>query len=128
MNATLIESIRAAGGGSLSFAIGCVLLAGLAVWLVLEVLRAGMRLNAERAQSRVALEKLRAQLAETRLRCREAEQAQAGWNGLRKFAVAKKVVECEDVCSFYLKPHDGRALPPFKPKPSRHQVSNKRGS
>ena len=72
-------------------------------------------MNAERAQSRVALDKLRAQLAETRLRCREAEQAQAGWNGLRKFAVAKKNVECDDVCAFYLKPHDGRALPAFKP-------------
>jgi Oxidoreductase FAD-binding domain len=95
VNATLIESMRAAGGGSFSFAAGLVLLAGLLVWLVLEALRA--------------------QLAETRFRCREAEQAQAGWNGLRKFAVAKKVAECDDVGAFYLKPHDGRALPVFKP-------------
>lgn len=115
MNATLIESLRAAGGGSLSLMAGVVLLAGLLAWVVMEAVRAGLRLNNERVQSRVALEKLRAQLAETRLRCREIGQAQAGWNGFRKFAVAKKSVECEDVCAFYLKPHDGRELPAFKP-------------
>jgi len=115
VNATLIESLRAADGGSLSLVMGLVLLAGLLAWLVLEAVRAGVRLNAERSQARVALEKLRAQLAETRLRCWQAEQAQSGWNGLRKFTVAKKAVECVDVCAIYLKPHDGRALPTFKP-------------
>lgn len=115
MNATLIQSLRDAGGGSLSTVAGLALLAGLLIWLGLEAFRAALRLNAERMQSRVALEKLRAQLAETRLRCREAEQAQAGWNGIRKFTVAKKNRECEDVCAFYLKPHDGRPLAPFKP-------------
>jgi ferredoxin-NADP reductase len=50
-----------------------------------------------------------------KLRCREAEQAQFGWNGLRKFTVAKKITECEDICAFYLKPHDGRPLSAFKP-------------
>ena len=115
MNATLIHSLRDAGGGSLSTIAGLALLAGLLIWLGLEAFRAVLRLNAERMQSRIALEKLRAQLAETRLRCREAEQAQAGWNGIRKFTVAKKIRECEDVCAFYLKPHDGRPLAPFKP-------------
>ncbi len=38
-----------------------------------------------------------------------------GWNGLRKFSVARKNSECEDVNAFYLKPHDGRPLPAFKP-------------
>ena len=111
MIATLIDSLRQAGGGSLSFAIGFALLAGLLAWLALEIFRSLLRLAGERRQQRVTLEKLRAQLAETRLRCREAEQAQAGWNGIRKFAIAKKVAECEDVHAFYLKPHDGRPLP-----------------
>ncbi len=115
MNATLIESLRHAGGGSLSFTIGLVLLAGLLLWLALEIFRALLRLNAERSQNRVALQNLRAQLNETKLRCREAEQAQTGWNGLRKFTVAKKITECDDVAAFYLKPHDGRPLPAFKP-------------
>jgi uncharacterized protein len=115
VNATLNEYLHAVTGGDLSFTAGLVLLAGLLLWLVLEVFRGCLRLSADREQSRAALDKLRAQLAEIRLRRRDAEQAQAGWNGLRKFAVAKKTVECDDVCAFYLKPHDGRALPAFKP-------------
>jgi len=115
VNATLIESLRRASGGSLSFTIGLVLLGGLLAWLAVEIIRSLLRATADRQQQRVALEKLRAQLAETKLRCREAGQAQAGWNGYRKFTVAKKICECEDVHAFYLKPHDGRPLPAFKP-------------
>ena len=115
MNATLIDSLRSVSGGSFSFAVGCVLLAGLLVWLAAEIFRSLLRLAAERRQQQFALEKLRAQLQETKLRCREAEQAQTGWNGIRKFTVVKKVPECEDVNAFYLKPHDGRPLPQFKP-------------
>jgi len=115
VNATLIESVRNASGGSLSFAAGLALVAGLLAWLALETVRSLLRAAAERTQHRVALEKLRAQLHETRLRCREIEQAQLGWNGIRKFTVAKKFSECDDVCAFYLKPHDGRPLPAFKP-------------
>ncbi|MDP6351468.1 MAG: 2Fe-2S iron-sulfur cluster-binding protein [Alphaproteobacteria bacterium] len=37
------------------------------------------------------------------------------WNGWRKFEVASKVPETSDICSFYLRPHDGRPLPPFQP-------------
>jgi uncharacterized protein len=99
----------------LSITAGLLLLAGLLVWLAVEIFRALLRANAERAQNRVALENLRAQLQETKLRCREAAQAQLGWNGLRKFTVAKKTSQCDDVHAFYLKPHDGRTLAPFKP-------------
>jgi len=115
VNATLIDSLRNASAGGLSFTAGVALLAGLMTWLLVESFRALLRANAERLQNRAALENLRAQLHETKLRCREAEQAQTGWNGIRKFAVVKKVCECEDVNAFYLKPHDGRPLPAFKP-------------
>lgn len=115
MNATLIDSLRQVSGGSLSFAVGFALLAGLLAWLALEIFRSLLRVFGENKQQRVALEKLRAQLQETRLRCREAEQAESGWNGIRKFSVVKKIPECEDVNAFYLKPHDGRPLPQFKP-------------
>ncbi len=115
MIATLIDSLRNASGGSLSSMIGILLLGGLLVWLAIEIFRALLRTEAERAQNRVALEKLRAQLHETKLRCREAEHAQLGWNGLRKFTVAKRITECDDVHAFYLKPHDGRPLCAFKP-------------
>ncbi|MBU6409595.1 MAG: 2Fe-2S iron-sulfur cluster binding domain-containing protein, partial [Verrucomicrobia bacterium] len=115
MNATLIQPLHAFARGDLSLLAGLVVLAGLSAWLFLEAARAGWRLKAERGQSRATLEKLRAQTAEVRLRCRQAGEAQAGWNGIRKFSVAKKTVECEDVCAFYLKPHDGRPIPAFKP-------------
>ena len=115
MNATLIEFLRDASGGSLSFTVGLALLAGLLIWLAIEIFGSLLQANAERAQNRVALENLRAQLKETRLRCRETEQAQAGWNGIRKFTVAKKITQCDDVHAFYLKPHDGRPLAAFKP-------------
>ncbi len=38
-----------------------------------------------------------------------------GWNGFRKFRVARKEQESEVITSFYLQPEDGGALPPFKP-------------
>lgn len=47
---------------------------------------------------------------------RKAQAApEAAWNGFRKFTVARKVEECADTYSFYLKPHNSRPLPPFKP-------------
>lgn len=115
MIATLIDSLRQASGGSLSLAAGSALLAGLLLWVALEIFRSLLRTFAENRQQRVELEKLRAQLVETKLRCREAAQAESGWNGIRKFTVFKKISQCDDVNAFYLKPHDGRSLPAFKP-------------
>lgn len=112
---SLIESLRASTGGSLSLVSGMVLAAVLGLWAVFETVRAGWRIYCEQRQQRVTLQKLLYQLEEARLRCREAEQAQHGWNGSRKFAVYRKLRECDDVHSFYLKPHDGRPLPAFKP-------------
>jgi ferredoxin-NADP reductase len=113
--ATLIDSLRAVAGGGLSSIVGLALLAGLLTWLAVELFRALIRLNGERLQQKIAVEKLRAQLFETKLRCKSAEQAESGWNGIRKFAVVKKISQCDDVNAFYLKPHDGRPLPQFKP-------------
>lgn len=38
----------------------------------------------------------------------------ASWNGWRKFKVVDKVEEGGNICSVYLKPHDGAPLPLFK--------------
>ena len=47
---------------------------------------------------------------------RETEQiSEHAWNSFRKFEIVKKEVEAQDICSFYLAPHDRRPLPPFKP-------------
>jgi ferredoxin-NADP reductase len=112
---SLIETLRQAAGGSLSLAGGLALTVVLGLWAALEGLRTAWRIYGDHRQQQAALEKLWCQVKEVRLRCREAEQAQFGWNGCRKFTVAKKVMECEDVSAFYLKPHDVRPLPPFKP-------------
>ena len=37
------------------------------------------------------------------------------FEGVRKFRVARKVVESKDITSFYFEPMDGRKLKPFKP-------------
>ena len=45
----------------------------------------------------------------------ERKETELSWKGLRKFQVKKKVPEVGNICSFYLAPHDGKPLPPFKP-------------
>lgn len=45
----------------------------------------------------------------------ERERSELSWNGYRKFEVHRKELETKDVCSFYLRPHDGKKLPPFEP-------------
>ena len=45
----------------------------------------------------------------------ERERSELSWNGFRKFEIARKVQEGGGVCSFYLRPHDQKKLPPFKP-------------
>ena len=39
------------------------------------------------------------------------------WQGKRKFRVVNRVYENlnQDICSFYLEPHDGRSIPSFRP-------------
>jgi uncharacterized protein len=68
-----------------------------------------------RHERKLARRRLDLEIKAARLKCEELEQRKLGWNGYRKFVISKKVKECEDVYSFYLKPHDGRPLPPFKP-------------
>ncbi len=46
---------------------------------------------------------------------RSVETRSGGWQGYRKFEVARVVEETPETRSFYLRPHDGRPLPPFLP-------------
>lgn len=112
---SLIDTLHTLARGELSLVVGLLLVAALLLQLGIAIFRSGARLWAERAQQSVTLEKLRLQVQEARLRCQEVEHGKLQWNGCRKFSVAKKSLECEDVCAFYLKPHDGKPLPPFKP-------------
>ncbi|EXJ85069.1 nitric oxide dioxygenase [Capronia epimyces CBS 606.96] len=44
----------------------------------------------------------------------QSEQTSGGWTGWRKFRVARKVPESDEIISFYLEPADGGPLPHFK--------------
>src|ERR1700694_4473005 len=57
----------------------------------------------------------REQLQTARGLRKKTEDNAAPWNGIRKFSIQKKVMETEDICSFYLEPHDHKPLPSFLP-------------
>lgn len=73
------------------------------------------RLAGQRRQADLNLELLRTELEMMRDLRRQRVEGGLPWNGWRKFLVAKKVVECHDICSFLLTPHDKKALPDFLP-------------
>jgi len=112
---SLTDTLHTLVGGRFGLTVGLLLAAALLIQVLVEIGRGLLRLYSERAQLRVTLAKLRLQVQETKLRCQEVEQTRLVWNGYRKFSVAKKARECEDVWAFYLKPHDAKPLPPFKP-------------
>lgn len=45
----------------------------------------------------------------------KAAMTPGGWTGWRGFIVSKKVVESEEITSFYLQPADGGSVPDYKP-------------
>jgi len=67
----------------------------------------------ELLRSRLELDVLGKKIEILNLKAQAAPES--AWNGYRKFTVSKKVEECGDTYSFYLTPHNGKALPPFKP-------------
>ena len=54
-------------------------------------------------------------LATLREKRRLLAEVPLAWSGFRKFVVRRKQIESADVYSFTLFPHDGKALPDFKP-------------
>ncbi len=77
-----------------------------------------LRASAQLARtSLLEREELRARTAEIMARIQsEQERTELSWNGFRKFEIAEKQPEADgSIFSFYLKPHDSRPLPPFRP-------------
>jgi len=72
---------------------------------------ANYRFEAQR--SRLELDALHRKIEILNLKAQAAPES--SWNGYRKFTVSRKVEECEETYSYYLTPHNGRPLPPFKP-------------
>jgi ferredoxin-NADP reductase len=112
---SLIETVRHAFASHLSLTTGILLLACLFLLGLVEIGRSMRRIYYDRVQQKFNLQRLQLQLQQARLRSQQVEQNKLVWNGFRKFSVAKKVTECDEVCAFYLKPHDGKSLPAYKP-------------
>lgn len=83
--------------------------------LVLSIVAAIRRARAEAEQRALDVARLQEELAAARELRRRAAEEPLSWNGFRKFVVSRKTVESPTVCSFHLKPHDAKPLPPFKP-------------
>ena len=96
--------------------LGAVLVIGALLHLATVLLRARSDAAMARRYHDQRLQQLDLELATAAVRHRSAVRAvDAGWSGTRKFRIERKVPESDSVTSFYLIPHDGKALPPFKP-------------
>ncbi|MBI1902577.1 MAG: 2Fe-2S iron-sulfur cluster binding domain-containing protein [Planctomycetia bacterium] len=97
------------------FVLGAVLIALVCTQLGLVTLSSIREMLHGRERRRLALEALREHIETARISRARREQEALHWNGYRKFVVQRKVCEADNVCSFYLAPHDGKRLPLFKP-------------
>ena len=95
--------------------VGWVIVGGLVVQVGLLVGGSTRRLFFDRKRSRLEQERLVLEIKAARLKIVTVETEKTAWNGIRKFTISKKVKEAEDTFSFYLRPHDSKPLPQFKP-------------
>lgn len=74
-------------------------------WLDYQALRSGVPVAVATAST------------ESRLGVTAETASVAAWTGFRSFRIERKIVEdaAQSICSFYLVPEDGQALPPFLP-------------
>ncbi len=112
---SLMQQVQNLFGGNTGLLFGYLLLGLLALYTASLCYGTVRRLAFERQQQALSRERLKTEILVATARSKEVEQIKLVWNGYRKFQVVKKICECEDVHSFYLAPHDGRALPQFKP-------------
>lgn len=96
-------------------AAGWLIVGGLVLQIGLLIKGGLSRLLFEQRRSQLEQERLALEIKAARLKIQTVETDKTAWNGIRKFNVAQKVKEAKDTFSFYLKPHDGKPLPHFKP-------------
>lgn len=111
----LLDQVRMISAWHFGYAAGIAIVGGALLQVLLQLYSYARRMWFARQQQRVAQQEMELSIRAAMLRCQESEQAKLVWNGFRKFRVAKKVLECQDVYSFYLAPHDGKPIPAFKP-------------
>ena len=95
--------------------VGTILGAVLTAYVAVATISLLIRTHLLKQRERLSLDLLRQQIATATAKKLRQERARSRWNGVRKFVVDKKVKECHDTWSFYLKPHDRKPLPPFDP-------------
>ncbi|MGH8094669.1 MAG: 2Fe-2S iron-sulfur cluster-binding protein [Chthoniobacterales bacterium] len=96
-------------------AIGVILAGGGLIQLGLVTAANVRRLAGQNRQAALSLELLKTELEMMRDLRQQKAASGLSWNGWRKFLVTKKIVECGDICSFQLAPHDKKSLPDFRP-------------
>lgn len=95
--------------------IGATFCGLVAIQLAVLIISSMRRSALQQQKSQLAISLLREQIRAAGALRNQREQSRQCWNGVRKFVVDRKVVEAENVCSFYLVPHDRKPLPLFQP-------------
>jgi uncharacterized protein len=98
-----------------SGAVGLFVLAALLVHFGILVGESAQRVYANTRYARFQQERFALEVRAAQLRIDAVAHAKPAWSGIRKFIVEQKVWECADTFSFYLRPQDGKTLPPFRP-------------
>ncbi len=101
-------------------AIGGILVGGGLIQLGLVTAANVRRLAGQNRQADLSLDLLKTELEMMRDLRRQKALSGAPWNGWRKFFVAKKVMECDDICSFHLVAARQEIAPRFSPRPVPH--------
>jgi ferredoxin-NADP reductase len=96
-------------------AIGAIILLGALGQVALVTWKNLQRARGESRKLQLDVQLLQTELEMMRDLRRNRADSGLPWNGWRKFLVKKKAMECGDVCSFYLTPHDEKPLPDFLP-------------
>jgi ferredoxin-NADP reductase len=112
---TIIQGLRSVPVSEWGFVFGLILVGAVLLQSVLVLASYTYRLFCQRRQVKLERQQLELNIRTAMAQLREAEQKQLTWNGYRKFRVSKKVLECHEVYSFYLSPHDSKPVPLFKP-------------
>ena len=95
--------------------IGLLIVSVVVLQIMLLLVSSWRQLVHKQSQRRLAIELLSHRVAAAKALRLERERTQLSWDGYRKFVLSQKVPEAKDICSFYLKPNDGKPLPPFQP-------------
>ncbi|NQD35768.1 FHA domain-containing protein [Permianibacter sp. IMCC34836] len=77
--------------------------------------RTFVRARAERQYLDLRLRALADEIEQKTQRKTKQTEHNKGWEGFRKFQLARRTDEANGITSFYLVPHDGKALAPYAP-------------